>query len=399
MTDDIPSTIRNLKQLQILNLGQNRLSSHIPDSLSQLHSLRVLSLQRNRFSGPLPFSLSTLTQLQELRLYGNQLSGNIPPALGSLSSLTFLQLSDNQFTGNIPDELGRLTQLKELWLYRNELVGELPVALGKLSNLRVLGANRNKLTGCIPQNFSRLWKLTYLDLTDNPALHGEIPRLVHLPHLDYLRLDIGFGGNGFDGDLAKQLREIGWGSLRRERYRQWLRKRDFVIFIHGYQLHRHQSCDRITHELKDSEVSCAFHESTDSFGCNVKVYCERNYYSSKEPNPVNGFDSVHSRNNNDIARIMPNEADTSSETSYMHMESGIINNDQIDLDVGSHYRYQQVPTANSDVLSSPTCHLHSTCGYGSCDANNMTSHGVVNSHTAYQVFGQVELCRIIAHYL
>jgi hypothetical protein len=65
--------------------------------------LTNLGLDENQLSGEIPPSLGNLSQLQVLYLDVNQLSGNIPSALGDLSQLQALYLDDNDLSGEVPD--------------------------------------------------------------------------------------------------------------------------------------------------------------------------------------------------------------------------------------------------------------------------------------------------------
>ena len=58
--------------------------------------------------GSLPASLKNLTNLQSLELGLNQLSGALPRELGALSRLVFLDLPFNRLTGGLPADLGNL---------------------------------------------------------------------------------------------------------------------------------------------------------------------------------------------------------------------------------------------------------------------------------------------------
>ena len=169
----IPSAIGNLTALEALVLSQNSLGNDIPTSIQNLASLMHLSLDGNELTGPIP-NLARMTSLEGLYLSNNNLTGSIPTALARLGLLASINLSENRLTGTIPSGLGDLSDLKTLDLSRNELTGSIPSSLGRLSSLRSLFLDQNQLTGSIPAALGDLRKLLQLRL-DNNQLGGPIP--------------------------------------------------------------------------------------------------------------------------------------------------------------------------------------------------------------------------------
>src|SRR3990172_7048871 len=115
----IPSEIRLLTQLQVLDLASNQITE-IPDALRALTQLQVLDLDRNQIK-VIPDAICDLTQLRELYIACN-LIREIPDAIRALTQLQRLYLNDNQITV-IPDALRDLTQLQRLYLNGNKLNG------------------------------------------------------------------------------------------------------------------------------------------------------------------------------------------------------------------------------------------------------------------------------------
>lgn len=113
----IPSRLGDLRRLEILDLGGNKLSGSIPPSLRHLKSLKTLGLGRNvdvdflglpldsstGLEGQIPIALlKELPELDDLDLAFNRLTGTIPRELGELDGLNTLQLYRNFLTGCIP---------------------------------------------------------------------------------------------------------------------------------------------------------------------------------------------------------------------------------------------------------------------------------------------------------
>jgi hypothetical protein len=193
----LPNTIGNLINLQVLKLGRNKLAG-LPDSIGNLVNLQELWLDDNRLTG-LPDSIGNLRNLQQLYLHYNQLThlpgtfGNLvnlqslllghnqlavlPESIGNLRKLQHLGLSSNQLT-KLPDSIGDLVNLQQLVLYNNQLT-LLPNSVGNLTNLQSLWLDNNRLT-VLPDSIGNLVNLQELALGRNP-IQQETNAELHLP--------------------------------------------------------------------------------------------------------------------------------------------------------------------------------------------------------------------------
>lgn len=184
-----------------VNLENNNLSGSIPSTLKDLTQLEGLYLAANHLTGNIPPALGNLSELQYLYLDTNSLSGSIPSELGNLSQLRILVLGGNPLTGTIPSSLGSLTQLQELFLSNAEIGGTIPSSLGNLSQLTYLGLDGNQLTGTIPSTFGNLDLLLTLQLSNNQLTSAIPPELGGMASLQELYLD----NNGFWGSIPPEL--------------------------------------------------------------------------------------------------------------------------------------------------------------------------------------------------
>ena len=192
---NIPSSLGNLTNLEVLNLSDNELSGAIPPSLENLISLKTLDLSNyawpfgNQLSGTIPASLGSLINLQDLELHDNQLNGTIPASLGNLANLQILNLSDNNLEGSIPSSLGNLDSLRNLNLELDHLSGKIPASLGKLDSLKNLDLGLNELTGTIPALFKNLTNIQKLNLSYNQLSGSILPEIGNLSNLENLLLN------------------------------------------------------------------------------------------------------------------------------------------------------------------------------------------------------------------
>ncbi|KAH9667910.1 protein kinase domain-containing protein [Citrus sinensis] len=250
---EIPLEIGNLQNLEVLDLGQNKLIGTVPAAIFNVSTLKFIELQDNSLSG----SLSSITDvrlpnLEKLHLWGNNFSGTIPRFIFNASKLSILEFSKNSFSGFIPNTFGNLRNLQKLRLYDNYLTsltpelsflsslsncksltlidlsnnpldgilpktsignlshslkdfkmhncnvsGGIPEEISRLTNLTTIDLGGNKLNGSIPITLSKLQKLQGLGLEDN-KLEGSIPdSICRLTEL----YDLELGGNKLFGSI------------------------------------------------------------------------------------------------------------------------------------------------------------------------------------------------------
>ncbi|KAI5556589.1 hypothetical protein POPTR_018G057100v4 [Populus trichocarpa] len=175
ITQTIPASVCDLKNLTYLNLNWNYIPGGFPKLLYNCKKLEELDLSQNYFVGPIPDDIDRLSSLRYLYLQGNNFTGNIPPQIGNLTELRTLFLHQNQFNGTFPKEIGKLSNLEEMALaYIDFVPSSIPVEFGQLKKLRLLWMKLANLIGEIPESLSNLTSLVHLDLAGND-LEGKIP--------------------------------------------------------------------------------------------------------------------------------------------------------------------------------------------------------------------------------
>ncbi|KAK8371540.1 hypothetical protein V6Z11_A01G249400 [Gossypium hirsutum] len=165
----ISKTMKKLTQLVYLDFSFNRFSGPIP-SFSSSRNLTYLSFGYNQLNGGIHSTdWSSLSELEIVDLGKNKLSGTIPPALFCVPSLQRLFLSQNQFKGNLSDLHGKASSLLEgLDLSSNKFQGQFPMSVFELHGLKLLSLSSNNYSGSIPMSaFQNLRNLSYLDLSYN----------------------------------------------------------------------------------------------------------------------------------------------------------------------------------------------------------------------------------------
>lgn len=185
-TGSLSSTIGNLTALQTLNCSENNLSGPLPETIGNLGALEILDLHNNLISGSIPESIGTLHSLTGLDLSGNDLSGPLPESIGNLSLLQQLVLKHNRLDGALPDSIGNLTNLSLLSAFVNQFTGTLPASIGNLANLRVIDLTHNHFYGSLPASIGQLSLLDTLSIGYND-LSGKIPtdiNATNMPNLD-----------------------------------------------------------------------------------------------------------------------------------------------------------------------------------------------------------------------
>jgi internalin A len=158
----LPEYIKIIKQLRYLYLGNNQIYP-LPEWLGELEQLRTLDLGSCKLT-VVPDWLAQLDQLQKLYLDGNQIS-SLPEWFSKLVNLQYLYLYANQFA-TLPIELTQLTNLRYLYLEANQL-RSLPQEIAQLVNLHTLKLSSNKLS-TLPEELAQLENLIDLKLDENP---------------------------------------------------------------------------------------------------------------------------------------------------------------------------------------------------------------------------------------
>jgi len=120
------------------------------ESLMPLTSLQYININSCRFTGSIPSSIRNISNLQFFYAHGNKITGNIPKEL-AISTLQFIDLSDNKLEGSIPYTLGKVMNLQHINLSKNNLQGEIPSSFHSLNNIQVFRVSDNtQLCGEIP---------------------------------------------------------------------------------------------------------------------------------------------------------------------------------------------------------------------------------------------------------
>ncbi|PHT35699.1 hypothetical protein CQW23_23399 [Capsicum baccatum] len=168
-------------------ISQNNLSGEIPSSICNLASLIMLDLSRNNLSGEIPQCLGNITGLEVLDMRHNNLSGNLPRAFSNGCSLTSLNLHGNKLEGKIPRSWAHCKELQVLDLGDNHLIGTFPMWLGTLPKLQVLSLRSNELHGSIRTSTveNMFPNLRMLDLSSN-AFTENLPKSL-FQHLKAMR--------------------------------------------------------------------------------------------------------------------------------------------------------------------------------------------------------------------
>ncbi|TYH21519.1 hypothetical protein ES288_A04G050400v1 [Gossypium darwinii] len=235
LSGNIPSSMGECYQLQILNLAANKFSGLIPKSIFNSTMPQGIYLNDNSLEGNLP-PITNAPKLENLLLWRNKLSGNIPNSISNVSMLKELDLSDNLFSGPIPtlgnlryleclhiqnnnliagstidhdwtflSSLANCKHLKRIILSGNPLSGVLPTYIGNLSNsLRYFMASNCEIIGNIPMEIGNLSSMLDLELDYN-KLSGFIPKSIRgLRKLQGLDLS----SNKLEGPISESLCDL-----------------------------------------------------------------------------------------------------------------------------------------------------------------------------------------------
>ncbi|TYI44832.1 hypothetical protein ES332_A01G266400v1 [Gossypium tomentosum] len=165
----IPQFFTKFPNLTCLSLSSVNFSGPIP-SFSSSINLRELILALNQLNRTIHSTDWTgFSKLEIIGLGNNKLSGTISPTLLGISSLRTLSLSHNQFNGSIGDFHGKASSLiNTLDLSNNMLQGQFSMFVFELHGLTSLNLSSNNFSGLIPVSaFQNLRNMSALGLSYN----------------------------------------------------------------------------------------------------------------------------------------------------------------------------------------------------------------------------------------
>ncbi|KAI3763975.1 hypothetical protein L2E82_13973 [Cichorium intybus] len=196
----VPNSLRNMTNLQFLDLSSNFLNSSIPKWFGILSSLIFLNLSNNQLTGTLPESVGHLSMLVGLYISSNFLEGIVSEVhFANLTNLMYLYASDNLLSMRVSPEWKPLFQLQEMELRSWQLGPKFPNWLRSQKMLEDLDLSCAQISDSVPNWF---WELSsqfvYLNLSHN-QLHGEIPNIA--PTVGSVHSVMYLNSNKFNGSL------------------------------------------------------------------------------------------------------------------------------------------------------------------------------------------------------
>ncbi|TYI91920.1 hypothetical protein E1A91_D02G029100v1, partial [Gossypium mustelinum] len=204
----IPNCLGKMNDLYWLDLQGNNFSGMLPKFSKATH-LYILKVRENRLEGKLPRSLAECTQLEVLDVGNNKMNNTFPFWLEKLPYLTVLILRENRFYGQIKHRFVFPT-LDVLDIASNQFSGELSIDFLQATRLRSLKIGGNKLEGKLSRSLANCTALEVLDLGNN-MVHDTFPFwLEKLPSLKVVILR----ANRFYGTITKFNTERGFPKLR-----------------------------------------------------------------------------------------------------------------------------------------------------------------------------------------
>ncbi|CAJ1952382.1 unnamed protein product [Cylindrotheca closterium] len=183
LTGTIPEEYGKMKRLGSFQVHYNQLTGTLPKSFFVgMRNLFLVNVGQNFLTGTIPLSFKNMVGLRGLYLFNNLFRGEIPSEIGELSLLNFIHLDKNFLTGTLPTTLGRLN-LEELFISRQDISGPIPSELGNIHRINAIDFHSTSLNGTLPEELYNMTDLQILDLHDTKlsgTLSSKIGRLTDL---------------------------------------------------------------------------------------------------------------------------------------------------------------------------------------------------------------------------
>lgn len=164
---EVPLNIIRFKNLEVLYLDSNKITTIASDTFLGLPKLKKLSLNNNKISTIESSMFESLAHLEELCLLNNQLTTIGSSVFQGLSRLKVLILAKNEITTIDSDAFKGLLNLNELYLSENRLSTLKNDTFKRLTNLESLWIPENSLTTLDSRLFEGLSNLKQLYLHKN----------------------------------------------------------------------------------------------------------------------------------------------------------------------------------------------------------------------------------------
>ncbi|WVZ92735.1 hypothetical protein U9M48_038779 [Paspalum notatum var. saurae] len=217
ITGEVPHSICDATNIEILDLSFNNFSGLIPACLLKLNKrLEILNLKGNNFHGSLPQDIHVECALQVLDLNGNRLEGKLPLSMINCQMLQVLDVGNNLIMDTFPEWLGVLPLLKVLVLHSNRFhgsIGPIDDSYG-MKKLQVLDLSSNSFNGSIPERFlTQFQAMMVVSSGSHPyykesvtvTLKGQETTLVQILSV-FMALDL--SNNNFEGIIPNEISDL-----------------------------------------------------------------------------------------------------------------------------------------------------------------------------------------------
>ncbi|ORZ28050.1 hypothetical protein BCR41DRAFT_299197 [Lobosporangium transversale] len=191
--DKVPSNVRYILNLQILDVRGNRIRDLQKAHLEEARKLDTLILQCNRLNS-IPDAFQEFQHLRILNLSSNNFE-KVPAVLCTIQSLEELDLSFNSIS-EIPHEISHLVRLKKLLLYGNEIGPFLPKSMETMTALQKLDIRQNGILNIDALNELPALEELLVDYNTKVVLNNAFGALVRLSIVKCNMTDINLRGTG-----------------------------------------------------------------------------------------------------------------------------------------------------------------------------------------------------------
>lgn len=177
---DIPSTIANLRKVEIFNIESKGCTIYFPEGIGNMISLKTINTGQASVEGTSLGNLYNLTSLESITLSDPKTVGEMPDGISKMAKLKTIRFSGIGIS-RLPNDIGDMASLESLDLSNCKSLLSVPASICNSTTLLTLKIGGMPITS-LPENIGDIQSLTSINIS-------SCEKLITLPN-SFARLKI-----------------------------------------------------------------------------------------------------------------------------------------------------------------------------------------------------------------